>query len=91
MEAIVALIIEYAAIWGPALVAILGVVGTIIPAILKIRTALAEFKKSDEMKEIITLLKKQGAENAELRRLYNLTLDELTKIKGYADAVKKGE
>lgn len=89
MEAIVALIIEYAAIWGPAIVAVLGVVGTIIPAILKIREALIEFKKSDELKQIVAELKKQGAENAELRRLYSLTLDELTKIKGYAEAKKK--
>lgn len=90
MEAIVALIIEYAAIWGPAIVAVLGVVGTIIPAILKIREALIEFKKSDELKEIINLLKTQSAENAELKRCNNLLLEELTKIKGYAD-IKKGE
>lgn len=90
MEAIVAMIIETAAVWAPSIVAILSIVATIIPAILKIREALIEFKKSDELKQIIVELKKQGAENAELRRLYNLTLDELTKIKGYAD-IKKGE
>ena len=74
----------------PAIVAVLGVVGTIIPAILKIREALIEFKKSDELKEIINLLKTQSAENAELKRCNNLLLEELTKIKGYAD-IKKGE
>lgn len=89
MEAIVALIIEYAAIWGPAIVAILGVVGAVIPALLKIKAAIAEFRQSDDLKQIVAELKKQGAENAELRRLYGLTLDELTKIKGYAEAKKK--
>ena len=79
MEAIVALIIEYAAIWGPAIVAILGVVGAVIPALLKIKAAIAEFRQSDDLKQIV----------AELRRLYGLTLDELTKIKGYAEAKKK--
>ena len=89
MEAIVSLIIEYAAIWGPSLVAILGVVAAIIPALLKIKTALVEFRKSDDLKRVIKLLESEAADNAELKRLYNLTLDEITKIKGYADAKKE--
>ena len=86
METIVALIVEYAAIWAPAIVAVLGIVAAVIPALMKIRDALAEFRKSDDLKRVIRLLEKQGAENAELRRLYNLTLEEITKIKGYADS-----
>ena len=85
MEAIVSVIIETAALWAPSIVAVLGIVATIIPAILKIREALIEFKKSDELKEIIKLLKKQSTENAELKEYNKLLLDEITKIKGYSD------
>ena len=90
MEEIVNLILEYAAIWAPSLVAILGMVATIIPAILKIRDALVAFKQSDELKEIVAKLNAQSTENAELVRCNKLLLDKLTQIEGYADA-KKGE
>lgn len=89
METIVALIVEYVAIWAPAIVAVLGIVAAIIPALMKIRDALAEFRKSEDLKKVVQLLEKQGAENAELRRLYLLGLEEMTKIKDYADQNKE--
>ena len=80
---------EMLILWLPALVAILGTVGTVLGALAKTKAAVAEFKDSTELKSAITEMKRLSAENQELNRNYKLLLDEITKIKGYADAKKK--
>ena len=89
MEAIIALIIQYAAIWGPALVAVLGTITTVILAINKCRDAINEWKTDDTMRDIRNSLAKVSKENQELVRCNKLLLDEITKIQGYADAKKR--
>lgn len=97
MEAIIAIIIEYAAIWGPSLVAVFGVIATVISSINKTRAAIQEFKDdrtvaemNENMRVMEQRLSERMREEEELIRCNKLLLDELTKIKGYADHKKEG-
>ena len=97
MEAIIAIIIEYAAIWGPSLVAVFGVIATVISSINKTRAAIQEFKDdrtvaemNEKMRVMEQRLSERMREEEELIRCNKLLLDELTKIKGYADHKKEG-
>jgi hypothetical protein len=89
MTEIIQIIIEYASIWAPSLVAILGVVTTILVALGKTKDAFAKLNKDETLKEINTKLTQVANENEELVRCNKLLLDEITKIKGYADTKKK--
>lgn len=89
MEAVIALIIQYAAMWAPALVAVLGTITTVILAINKCRDAINEWKSDDTMRDIRANLAKVSQENEELVRCNKLLLDEITKIKDYADHKKR--
>lgn len=91
MEAIFALIIEYVAIWAPSLVAVLGVVSTVLLAIAKCKEAAEKLKNDTTIKDMRAEFKQMASENAELTRTVKLLLDEKTKIRGYADAKKKEE
>ena len=82
-------LIEMIIIWLPALVSILGIVGTVLGALAKTKAAVAELKDSTELKAAIAEMRRLSTENQELNRNYRLLLDEVTKIKGYADAIKK--
>lgn len=84
------IIFEYVAIWAPSLVAVLGVVISVLTAISKTKTAINEFKDEESVKELTTKLDKLSSENEELVRTNKLLLDQITKIKGFADS-KKGE
>ena len=90
MEEILAIIIEHVSIWAPSLVAILGVVTTILVALAKTKEAFEKLNKDETLKEVKDRLIKLANENAELSRCNKLLLDEITKIKDYAD-LKKGE
>lgn len=96
MEAIIAIIIEYAAIWGPSLVAVFGVIATVIGSINKTRAAIQEFKNdrtvaemNEEMKRMEHMLSERMREEEELIRCNKLLLDKITAIKGYADYKKE--
>lgn len=90
METIIALIIEYASVWAPALCAILGIGVTVISALAKVKKSIDEFKKQDVMEELTNQLKEQNKENAELVHTNKLLLDNITKVHHYAD-IKKHE
>lgn len=96
MEEILQIILDYAAIWGPSLVAMLGVAATVIGAYSKVKLAIAETRKATEElrtnKTIIEMeskFKELASQNEELVRTNKLLLDKITKIKDYADL--KGE
>ena len=89
MTEIIQIIIEYASIWAPSLVAILGVITTILVALGKTKDAFAKLNKDETLKEINIKLTQVASENEELVRCNKLLLDEITKIKGYADTKKK--
>ena len=83
------ILIQYVSIWLPSLVAILGVVASVLVAIGKTKVAINEFKKSDELAELTAEVKRLASENKELRHTENLLLDELTKIKNYVETKRK--
>lgn len=91
MESILAVILEYAAIWVPSLVAILGTVATIVVALAKTKEAFAKLNKDETLREVKEKLVALSNENQELVRCNKLLLDQLTKIHGYADEKKKEE
>lgn len=90
MTEILEIIVEYAAIWAPSLVAILGTITTVILALNKCRDAILAWKNDATLRDVKEKLTIISQENEELVRCNKLLLEELTKIKGYADA-KKGE
>lgn len=89
MAEIIALIISYASMWAPALVAIFGTVTTVVLAINKCRDAIEGFKKDDTLRELKEEVKRVSQENQELVRCNKLLLEQITQIKGYADVKKK--
>lgn len=89
MEQILAVIIEYAAIWAPSLIAILGVVATVIGAAAKTREAFALLNRDETLKGIKEKLENLAKENEELVRCNKLLLEQITKIRNYADEKKK--
>lgn len=91
MEEIIAIIVEYVSIWAPSLVAILGVVSTVLVAISKTKTALDALKKDETIKQLEAKFTEQAKTNEELIRCNKLLLDQITKIKDYADNKKMEE
>lgn len=89
MEQILAVIIEYASIWVPSLVAIFGVVATVIGAAAKTKEAFEKLNKDETLKDLKQQLSAVIQENEELVRCNKLLLDEITKINNYADQLKK--
>lgn len=91
MEAIFTIIIQQAAIWAPSLVAIFGVIAMIVKGLGECRSAIKELKEDKTLKELSDKLTTLSQENQELQRCNKLLLDRITKIQGYADALKKGD
>lgn len=83
------LILTYVSMWAPALAAILGVVASVVFAVAKVKSAINDLRKSDDIANLTTEINRLAAENKELRRTENLILDELTKIENYAEQVRK--
>lgn len=86
------LIIQYVSIWAPSLVAILGVVSTI----LKARSMISELSKDETIKELKSKvldlenkLSDRMSKEDELIELNKMLIDKITQIKGYADHKKK--
>lgn len=78
-------IIMYVSMWAPSLVAIFGMVATV----LKSKTALKELKADTELKLLRLEVAAANKHNAELVRCNKLLLDKITKIEGYADNVEE--
>lgn len=83
------LLITHISIWCPALVAVLGVVAVVIAAVAKVKKAINEFRKTDDIANLTTELKMLRANNQELNEKYSLLLDEITKIHNYYNDKKK--
>lgn len=90
MEMFLLTIVEYASIWAPALVAILGTVVMVIQAVHKVKLAIEEFKADKTLADVNDKLTVLTAENEELIRCNKLLLEQITNIKEYAD-LKKGK
>lgn len=82
-------LVEMIIIWLPALVSILGIVGTVLSALGKTKKAIAELKDSTELREATAEMKRLATENQELIRTQKLLLDNITRIRDYADKETK--
>lgn len=89
ITAVLALLVEYAAIWGPSIVAVLGIVISVVTSLAKVRTAVEEFKQDKTIDNLRAEMTTIEAELRETNRQNALLLDELSKIKGYSAAKKK--
>lgn len=83
------IILTYVSIWVPALLAVLATVSSVIVAMAKTKSAIDEFRNSTEVKSLASEVKHLASENAELTRTNKLLLDEITKIKDYAENTNK--
>ena len=90
------MIISTIAIWAPSLVAILGIVASVVGAIAKVKVAvdeskvaIAEIRKTEDFAKLQAEVSRVANENAELVRTNKLLIDEITKIEGYADSLRK--
>ena len=84
------LIIQYASIFGPALVSIGGIIITAATQISKITTAAEAVKADRTLKDVKSQLDLVISENKDLVHTNKLLLDKLTSIQGYSD-LKKGQ
>ena len=98
LAAIIELIMTQATIWAPSLVAVLGVVATLIPAYNKIKSALsevketnAEIKKTKEFEKLHADLRQAHLDNKELKEQIGLLIDKYTGVKDYEKAGKTDE
>lgn len=84
-------LVEHVAIWAPSLVSIVGFIAMLIPVFIKCRDYLKGLKEDKTLVELSEKLEQVACENKELIRCNKLLLDEITKIKDYADTKKKEE
>lgn len=89
MEAIFEMIIEYIVIWVPSLTAIATTIGAILTCLKQFNKAAEKWKNDETIKELRAQFLQMAAQNEELVRTNKLLLDEITKIKNYADEKKK--
>lgn len=83
------IITEYLAIWAPSLVSIVGIIVAIIPTVQKIADHLKALKEDKTLVELSNKLERLASDNKELIRCNKLLIDQLAKIKDYADQKKE--
>lgn len=82
-------ILTYASMWAPAIVALLGILVTVIKAIGLVRKAIDELKENTNIHDMKVELSRLTTQNKELVRCNKLLLDRITKITNYADEVNE--
>lgn len=85
MNEIIGIILEYAAIWVPSIVAVSGVVCTILVALNKTKEAWEKLRGDTDFKSMKEQLITQSQENQELIKCNKALVDNITKIKDYVD------
>lgn len=90
LQTIYELIVQYACMWVPALVAVLTTVCTVVTAIANTNKAIEQLKETKDFKDIKVALAREHEDNERFLRQNKLLLDELKKVKGYSDC-KLGE
>ena len=81
-------ILYYASMWSPSIVAILGIIATVIVALGKVVNAIQEWKTSSDngtaaATQLHADIQSLAAQNAKLQQYNQKLLEELTRIKGY--------
>ena len=83
------ILMTYVAIWAPSLVAVLGIVASVVLAVNKATAAIRDIKLDKTFIELNNKLTTMAQENRELVKCNKLLLDQITKIKDYADQKEK--
>ena len=89
MNEIFQIIISQAAIWVPSLVAVLGIITTVLKSLNATKAELKRLREDETIKKLAKDFQDMAAANDELVYSNKLLLDEITHIKGYADALKE--
>lgn len=85
------LIIELVTAYAPSVTAILGVLITVITTIKKMTEAASSLKDDETIREVSRKLDEAVKANKELAETNKLLVDQLAKIKGYADARRRND
>lgn len=80
------MILTQIAIWAPSITATLGVIASVIFALLKVKDALQEFRRTDDINALKSTINEQNTEIAKLNKRCELLLDNITKINGYVES-----
>lgn len=90
LTALFEIVVQYASIWGPSVVAVFGILISVVSSLTKVKTAIEEFKQDKTIDNLRNEINTIGSELRETNRQNALLLDELSKIQGYS-AIKKKE
>lgn len=86
---LIEILVQYASIWGPSLVAILGIMISVVSSLAKVKTAVEDFKQDKTIDNLRSEMAVIEQDLRETNRQNALLLDELSKIQGYSAAKKK--
>ena len=89
MTAIVELIVSYTAICASAIIAVAGILVTVVKCLTNVKSAVNKLKEDTDLRDVKNNTAEIAAENKELIRCNKLLLDELTRIQNYADEKEK--
>ena len=89
MEMILLTIAEYASIWAPSLIAILGVIVTVAKALANVKGAIEEVKADKTLAEVNNKLTTIAHENEQLVKTNKILIDKITQIENYTDLKEK--
>ncbi len=89
MQEIINLIVNYATAWGPAVIAVAGIVITTVKCVATVKSEVDKLKEDTDLRDVKQTTAEIAAENQELIRCNKLLLDEITRVNGYADAKSK--
>lgn len=78
-------LVTLCATWAPSLTAIVSVIVVVLTAIAKTKAAFTEFKADNTLKDVKDQLERALSDNAEIKRQNNILIEQITKVKGFAD------
>lgn len=91
MTLIIEAIVAYAAIVGPALTAIFGLVFLFTKGISRVKGAAAEISARDDIKQLVAENHALRAELRKTNKSVRLLTDKIARIEGYTDAILKDD
>ena len=82
------IIMQYVAMWAPAVAAVLAIVSSALLTISKIKTAINSLKQEDTINNLTSKLSEALRENKEIKEELDVLIDKITKIEHYRENLK---
>ena len=82
------IIMQYVAMWAPAIAAVLAIVSSALLSISKVKTAIDNLKQDDTIKNLTSKLSEALRENKEIKKELDVLIDKITKIEHYRENLK---